>query len=94
MEEIFERFPGLGKAILAHVDDKTLVLWRKVNKRWRDFNDNQKTFWIRMIEKEIGKSNTFSDDWKKVVFKTPVRMVKELAIDTHEICKKIWGKVF
>ena len=41
-----------------------------------------------MIEKYIGKSNTFPDDWKKVVFKTPVDVIRQLAIATHEYFQK------
>ena len=84
MENIFTRFPGLGEAILAHVDNKSLALWRKVDRKWKNFNDNQKTFWIRMIEKHIGKPNTFSEDWKNVLFKTPVEMIKKIGMSTND----------
>ena len=40
-----------------------------------------------MIEKNIGKRNTFTEDWKKVVFKTKIQIVKELALATHEFYK-------
>ena len=88
MENIFKRFPDLGKDILDCLDDKKLVRCRRISKRWKTFTDQQKTIWIRMIEKYLGKSNTFPDDWKKVVFKTPVDMVKELAIATHGFFEK------
>ena len=47
-----------------------------------------------MIEKNIGKRNTFSEDWKKVVFKTPTPLVKELAIEVEKFSKEYSDEVF
>ena len=43
MEEIFVRFPDVGKAILNQLDEKSLVLFKEVSKTWRDFNEGEKT---------------------------------------------------
>ena len=88
MEHIFQRFPDVGEAILDRLDNKKLVRCGKISKRWKDLTDQRKTIWIRMIEKYIGKMDSFSDDWKKVVFKTPVDMVQQLAIATHDFFKE------
>ena len=40
-----------------------------------------------MIEKHIGKSNTFSNNWKNVVYKTTVPMVGELDVTVYEFYK-------
>ena len=82
------RFPELGTAIFCHVNDKSLVTSKKVGKRWRSFINGQKTVWIRIIEKHIGKCSTFSEDWKKAVFKTPNQIVKDLAIAVDKYHKK------
>ena len=94
MEIIFGRFPGLGEAVLRNINDEGLVKIRKVNLRWKDFIDRQKTIWIRKIEKKIGKRDTFSDDWKKAVFKTPAPMVRELAINVEKFFKIYRGEIF
>ena len=65
------RFPELGTIIFCHVNDQSLVTSKKVGKRWRAFISQQKSVWIRMIEKHTGKTNTFSEDWRKAVFKAP-----------------------
>ena len=64
MEEIFKRFAGLGKGILDQIDDKNLAKSRKINQRWKNFIDREKTIWIRMIKKQVGNFST-SQDWQK-----------------------------
>ena len=83
-DKFFKQFPEMGEAILNCINEKSLVAMRKVNRPWMNFVDQQKIIWVRMIEKHIGHRNTFPDDWKKVVFKTPVQMVKDLAIAVQE----------
>ena len=94
MENIFEKFPNLGGNILHCLDNKSLAHFKKVRRRWMNFTDQQKTFWIRLIEKHIGKNETFTDDWKKVVFKTPVQVVKELAVAVKKFYKSYENDLF
>ena len=56
VEEIFWRFPHLGKNILEELDNKSLVKCREVNKWWQDFVDEQRTSYVRNIKKCIGIS--------------------------------------
>ena len=79
MEEIFGRFPGLGKQILNEIDSKTLAKCRKVNVKWKNYIDQEKTIWVRMIEKHIGIVN-MTQDWKMLMFKASTNIVIELAI--------------
>ena len=87
MENILARFPDVGETVLGQVDDKSLVLCRGVSRIWKNFTDQQKTIWIRKIEKFIGQRNTFSDDWKKVVFKNRVDIIRDLATALQEFYK-------
>ena len=87
MEDIFNKFPNLGEKILRQLDNKKLVTCKKVGRRWRIFLDQQKIVSIRLIEKHIGKSKKFSDDWKKVISKTPTHMVRRLALTVEEFCQ-------
>ena len=84
MEEIFGRFPGLGKRILDQVDGKNLAKCRKVNAKWKNFIDQEKTIWIRMIEKNVGNVN-ISPDWKMMMFKTSTDTVIELATAVRQL---------
>ena len=69
MEIILQRFPGLGKKVISQLDDKSLVVSKKVNKTWRNFIDQEKTIWIRCIQKYV-KNIDELQDWKKSVSKT------------------------
>ena len=89
MEEICLRFPTVSILIFRNLDNRSLVTCRLVNKQWMGFIDNTKTIWIRMIYKCIATENSnvvnqHEDEWTKVFKKTPVRIIKEMAIS---VCK-------
>ena len=85
MENLTLRFPGLTEKIFNKINDKSLVRCIKVSKTWKNFVEQQKEVWIRMIEYRIGKRHTFSDDWRRVVFKTQTQIVMDLAIVVNEL---------
>ena len=78
MEEIFQRFPGLGMQIYDLLDNKDLAKSRRVSKIWKNSIDREKTIWLRMIKKQVGDINK-SQDWQNVVFKIPTDLAKALA---------------
>ena len=89
MEELCARCPHISVFIFKNLDNRSLVTCRLVNKQWMSFIDDTKTIWIRMICKCIAteNSNTVNQhegEWTKVFKKTPVRIIKEMAIS---ICK-------
>ena len=89
MEEICLRFPTVSILIFRNLDNRSLVTCRLVNKQWMGFIDNTKTIWIRMIYKCIATENgnivnQHEEEWTKVFRKTPVRIIKEMAIS---VCK-------
>ena len=51
MENIFLRFPQMGESIIRLLDNKSLVLCREVNKKWKNFIDCQKILSVRMIQR-------------------------------------------
>ena len=81
MENIFVRIPKLGKRILDQLDAQDLTKIRKVNEKWKNFIDGEKTVWLKMIKKHVGYFYT-SQDWQNVVFKIPTKIAKDLAIAT------------
>ena len=83
MEEIFSRFPGLGDRIFHHLDEKNLAKCRKINYTWKTSIDNEKTIWIRMIQKHVDNFNT-SLDWKLSLSRTSKNTIKELAIGKQD----------
>ena len=41
-DEFFKKIPGMGEKILSHINEKTLVALRKVNRSWKNFVDQKK----------------------------------------------------
>ena len=76
VEEIFWRFPHLGKNILEELDDESLVKCREVNKWWQEFVDGQKTSYVRNITKCIGLSKM---TLQKKLQKENLKMLKEVS---------------
>ena len=76
VEEIFWRFPHLGKNILEELDNESLVKCREVNKWWQDFVDGQRTSYVRNITKCIGLSKI---SLLKKLQKENLKMLKEVS---------------
>ena len=53
IEIVFRQFPTLGKYILRQLDIKSLVKCRKVNEKWKNFIEKEKTVWIKTIQHYI-----------------------------------------
>ena len=84
MEEIFQRFPLIAQKILNHVDNETLINFKKVSRNNADFLEKERFYWIRIIQRYNCLFEELHEVWKKVVSKTPVGIVKELAVAVHQ----------
>ena len=82
-KNIMVRFPTIALKIFDQLGNDDLANCRKLNESSRNFIDNQKLPWIRMIQKYSSNTSEFLHDWKQVTGKTPTRIVKELAIQTE-----------
>ena len=82
-KNIMVRFPDIAIKIFDQLGNDDLVNCRKLNESFRNFLDNQKIPWIRMIQKYGSSTSGFLQDWKQVTGKTPTRIVKEIAIQTE-----------
>ena len=51
MEKLFEEYPLSPKEIFEELDNKNLTKCREVCKLWRDFIDNEKIVWNRILMK-------------------------------------------
>ena len=76
MEESFFRFPHIGEQILEQLDSKTLTKCREVNNLWREYLDNQKLPWTRMIIEIV----EYSKQWKVFFKSTDFQTIKEIAL--------------
>ena len=83
MEELGRRFPLISQIILNNVDDYSLVNFRKASRENTSFLDSERFYWIRNIKKYSANFEEFQDSWKKVINRTSVEFLKDLAIDVH-----------
>ena len=84
MEEVFQRFPLIAQKILNHVDNETLINFKKVSRNNADFLEKERFYWIRIIQRYNCLFGEFHEVWKKVVSKTHVGIIKELAFAVHQ----------
>ena len=87
MEELGRRFPLISQIILNNVDDYSLANFRKASRENTSFLDSERFYWIRNIKKYSANFEEFQDSWKKIINRTSVEFLKELAIDVHSFFK-------
>ena len=85
LEDICLRIPILCEKILIHLDDKSSVTLRLCSRNFCAFVQYQRWFWIRIIQKYIGKINEVDDTWKTTIEKAPSEIIKELAISVANV---------
>jgi hypothetical protein len=76
MEESFFRFPHIGEQILEQLDSKTLTKCREVNNLWREYIDNQKLPWTRMIKEVV----EYSKQWNLFFNSNDFQSIKEIVL--------------
>lgn len=92
MEEFCERFPVLNKEILNQLDNQSLVNFKKSSGLISKVMDQERCFWIRVIGKNNEYLESFSELWKKMIHKTPVEVIKDLALAVSLYFKKYLQK--
>ena len=84
MEEICQRFPLIAQKILNYVDNETLINFNKAGRNNAAFMEKERFYWIRIIKRYNCLIGELQEVWKKVVKKTPVEIIKELAVAVHQ----------
>ena len=88
MEQLCQRFPLISQKIINQVDDETLTNFKDGGRYTNDFLKKERFYWIRIIEKYNCLTGDLQGVWKKVISKTPVEIVKELAVEVHPFIKQ------
>ena len=83
MEEISLRFPLVFKKMIGHLDDKTLTTFKEAGRITNNVLVSERSYWIRIIQKNYPLIGNFEEDWRKVVYRTPAGLVKEFALTVH-----------
>ena len=84
MEEICQRFPLIAQKILNHVGNETLINFNEAGRNNAAFLEKERFYWIRIILRYNCLIGELQEVWKKVVNKTPVEIIKELAVAVHQ----------
>ena len=87
MEIIFKRFPLLGEKISNNIDDENLVKLKESSQELSKLLDHQRFYWIRIIKHYKDNLQAFQENWMKIIYKTPIDIVKEFAVATQNFFK-------
>ena len=80
MELLCQRFPLMAQKITSYVDYNTLINFKEAGRNNNEFLRKERFYWIRLIQRYSCLFGELQEVWKKVVNKTPIEIIKELAI--------------
>ena len=80
MEEMSLRFPLVIKKMCNHLDAKSLITFKEAGRITNNLLVTERFYWIRIIKENHCLFGNFEEEWKKVVNRTPVGLVKEFAL--------------
>ena len=78
LEDFCFKCPLVGEMILEKIDSQSLISCKIVSRQMYGFLENERHLWKRMIRHHAKNFKEFKDQWKMVI-KTPVENLKELA---------------
>ena len=80
MENLSMKYPHLSESIFNKIDNLTLNICRRMSTIWCGFIDEQRSTWIRTLQKHVKNFEESPETWKKVVQNTPFEIIKQLAL--------------
>ena len=94
MEELFERFSHLSKAIFNCLGDKSLVKCKEVNEIWCDYISDEKFYLIRIIHSTVEKFHEVGKDWKNLFRNGSTNTIKELRHVVEQFYQKKYNLTY
>ena len=85
MESLFQRFPHIIDMVLDKLDDKNLVNYKAASREMSEFLLKERFYWIRIIKRYSAYFGSFQNSWRQVINKTPVEIIKQLAVEVQEV---------
>ena len=74
----------MAQKIISYVDNNTLINLKEAGRNNAVFLEKERFYWIRIIQRYNCLFGEFHEVWKKVVSKTHVGIIKELAFAVHQ----------
>ena len=89
LEDLCLRIPTvIAEAMLPNLDTKTIDALRRVCRATRKMVDEDKCYWIRIIQMYNETTGLYSRYWKKRIFeKNSYQIIKDLAVLSIEVSK-------
>ena len=87
MEVVLARFPLIIRKVLQNLDNKSLTRSTEAKRGVAEFLDNERFYWIRIIKKYVRHFEGIEDSWREVLHRTPVGVIKQLALAVEEFFK-------
>ena len=92
MEIICKRFPHVGKLVLNRLDDQSLARSKEIDRRMKNFLENERFYWIRILMKYKRNFEGFEESWNNVIENAPIAILQQLALAVQEF--KVSSNVF
>ena len=92
MEEMCQRFPLVAQKILNHIDNGALVNFKAAGRNNAEFLRKERFYWLRIIKRYNFLIGELQEIWNKVVRKSPVEIIRELAIAVNKFPQAVSKK--
>ena len=79
MEDLCLRFPGVCDMVLSNLDNPSLMRCKISSRQLCHYLDNERFIFKRIIKKYASGQSGFSQCWKKVIYRAPIDILKQLA---------------
>ena len=91
LEQLCLRFPSLEDKILKELDYQSLIKFTTASKEMADIQQRSRFFWIRRMQYRCrsmytGNNEKIAKEWRKVIKKSPMEIVRELYQTMIEFC--------
>ena len=84
MEIILKRFPPVTRKILKNLDNQSLTRSIEAKRGLAEFLDSERFYWIQFIKAYIRNFEGVEESWIEVLHRTPVDVIKQLALTVEE----------
>ena len=90
MEVLCLRFPGVCDIVLSHLDNQSLMKCKISSRELCHYlQDNERCIFKRILKKYTSGQKGFSQCWKRVIYRAPIDILKQLATAVIQFSK--WG---
>ena len=85
MKSLCQRFPHLSKSILNKCDNQSLIKSKEASREIFGFLENERFYWIRIIQRKYWNFEGFEESWKEAIHQTPFDVIKDLANELEKL---------